>query len=49
MAQHVDEHTGQGDNYSLERVPRDKRNMGWISVTNITFGIATAIFLLSIG
>lgn len=37
------------DDYSLDRVPRDKRNMGWISITNITFGIATAIFYFQMG
>lgn len=42
------EQEGQ-DDYSLERVPRDKRNMGWISITNITFGIATAIFYFQLG
>ncbi|SHF95777.1 purine-cytosine permease family protein [Ornithinibacillus halophilus] len=35
--------------YSLDRVPRDKRNMGWLSITNITFGIATAIFYFQMG
>ncbi|WP_449354990.1 purine-cytosine permease family protein [Virgibacillus natechei] len=35
--------------YSLDRVPREKRNMGWISITNITFGIATAIFYFQMG
>lgn len=37
------------DDYSLDRVPRSKRNMGWISITNITFGIATAIFYFQMG
>ena len=37
------------DDYSLDRVPREKRNMGWISITNITFGIATAIFYFQMG
>ncbi|MBP1969778.1 hypothetical protein J2Z83_001886 [Virgibacillus natechei] len=37
------------EDYSLDRVPRDKRNMGWISITNITFGIATAIFYFQKG
>ncbi len=32
------------DDYTLNKVPREKRNMGWVSITNITFGIATAIF-----
>ena len=32
------------DDYSLDRVPRPQRKMGWISITNIMFGIATAIF-----
>lgn len=32
------------DAYSFDKVPEEKRNMGWFSVTNITFGIATAIF-----
>ncbi|SFD41287.1 Purine-cytosine permease [Lentibacillus persicus] len=35
--------------YSLDRVPRSKRNMGWLSITNITFGIATAIFYFQMG
>lgn len=35
--------------YSLDRVPREKRNMGWLSITNITFGIATAIFYFQMG
>ena len=43
------EETGQSDDYSLERVPRNKRNMGWLSITNITFGIATAIFYFQLG
>jgi purine-cytosine permease-like protein len=38
-----------GDDYSLDRVPRDQRNMGWLSITNITFGIATAIFYFQMG
>lgn len=38
-----------GDDYSLGRIPRDKRNMGWLSITNITFGIATAIFYFQMG
>ena len=37
------------DDYSLDRVPRNKRNMGWLSITNITFGIATAIFYFQMG
>ena len=37
------------DDYSLDRVPRSKRNMGWFSITNITFGIATAIFYFQMG
>ncbi|MFC2949362.1 purine-cytosine permease family protein [Virgibacillus sediminis] len=45
------QHTGTntGDDYSLDRVPRNKRNMGWLSITNITFGIATAIFYFQMG
>lgn len=37
------------DDYSFEKVPRSKRNMGWLSITNITFGIATAIFYFQMG
>lgn len=40
---------GAQDDYSLERVPLKARTMGWISVTNITFGIATAIFYFQMG
>ncbi|OCA92079.1 purine-cytosine permease family protein [Pseudobacillus wudalianchiensis] len=35
--------------YSYDKVPVEKRNMGWFSVTNITFGIATAIFYFQMG
>ncbi|WP_139070105.1 purine-cytosine permease family protein [Bacillus sp. FJAT-27225] len=38
-----------GDDYSLGSVPRSKRKMGWLSITNITFGIATAIFYIQMG
>ncbi|WP_059173884.1 cytosine permease [Bacillus sp. FJAT-27445] len=37
------------DDYSFDKVPVEKRNMGWFSVTNITFGIATAIFYFQTG
>lgn len=37
------------DDYSFDQVPQEKRNMGWFSVTNITFGIATAIFYFQTG
>ncbi|MFC5465701.1 purine-cytosine permease family protein [Lederbergia graminis] len=37
------------DDYSLDRVPLKERNMGWLSITNITFGIATAIFYFQMG
>lgn len=37
------------DDYSFSQVPVEKRNMGWFSVTNITFGIATAIFYFQTG
>ncbi|QUW23556.1 cytosine permease [Sporosarcina sp. Marseille-Q4063] len=37
------------DDYSLVKVPREKRNMSWLSITNITFGIATAIFYFQMG
>lgn len=39
----------KGEDYSLDKVPRDQRNMGWLSITNITFGIATAIFYFQMG
>lgn len=45
-ADHTEENE---DDYSLDRVPTNKRNMGWISITNITFGIATAIFYFQLG
>lgn len=35
--------------YSLDKVPRDERKMGWLSITNITCGIATAIFYFQMG
>ena len=37
------------DDYSFDKVPKQKRNMGWFSITNITFGIATAIFYFQMG
>jgi len=35
--------------HSLSKVPYNERKMGWLSITNITFGIATAIFYFQIG
>lgn len=35
--------------YSLDRVPREERTKSWLSITNITFGIATAIFYFQMG
>ncbi|MGI2328493.1 purine-cytosine permease family protein [Planococcus sp. YIM B11945] len=35
--------------YSFDRVPREERKMGWLSIMNITFGIATAIFYFQMG
>ncbi|WP_077329658.1 purine-cytosine permease family protein [Virgibacillus siamensis] len=49
QSQKQNETKNMGDDYSLGRVPRDKRNMGWLSITNITFGIATAIFYFQMG
>ncbi|WP_017549135.1 purine-cytosine permease family protein [Salinicoccus carnicancri] len=37
------------DDYSLDKVPYGERKMGWFSITNITFGIATAIFYFQLG
>src|SRR5690625_5252336 len=37
------------DDYSLDRVPRKHRTMGWLSITNITFGIATSILQSQLG
>ncbi|MDW0115184.1 MULTISPECIES: purine-cytosine permease family protein [Sporosarcina] len=37
------------DDYSLDRVPRNERTKSWLSITNITFGIATAIFYFQMG
>lgn len=35
--------------YSLDRVPLEDRTKSWLSITNITFGIATAIFYFQMG
>src|SRR5690606_37167393 len=35
--------------FTFDRVPREERKMGWLSITNITFGIATAIFSFQMG
>src|SRR5699024_12147367 len=40
---------GQTNEISLEDFPINKRNMCLISITNITFGIATAIFYFQLG
>jgi len=45
----VADNNGSDEDYSLGRVPVEKRNMGWLSITNITFGIATAIFYFQMG
>ena len=43
---HGEETTGD---FTFDRVPREERKMGWVSITNITFGIATAIFYFQMG
>ncbi|RKQ33985.1 purine-cytosine permease family protein [Oceanobacillus halophilus] len=48
-SQHYEKTEETSDDYSLDRVPRKERNMGWLSITNITFGIATAIFYFQMG
>ncbi|KMY42728.1 purine-cytosine permease family protein [Peribacillus loiseleuriae] len=37
------------DDYSLSKVPTEKRNMGLLSVANIALGISTAIFFFQMG
>ena len=41
--------TETSDDHSLDRVPRIERTQSWLSITNITFGIATAIFYFQMG
>ncbi len=45
----AEELTGTTGDYSLDRVPRSERNKSWMSITNIAFGIATAIFYFQMG
>src|SRR5699024_6948092 len=40
--------TTEGD-HSLSKVPYNERDMRWLSITNIAFGIARAIFYFHIG
>ena len=42
-------HNVEESDYSLNKVPYKERNMDWLSITNITFGIATAIFYFQLG
>lgn len=37
------------DDYSLVKVPPEGRTLGWLSITNVTFGIATAVFYIQMG
>lgn len=37
------------EDYTLDRVPRKDRTKSWLSITNIAFGIATAIFYFQMG
>ena len=37
------------DDFSLEKVPRNGRTMGWPSITNITLGVATAMLFIQMG
>src|SRR3954447_14555469 len=37
------------DDYSLSKVPPEKRNMSLLSVSNIALGISTAIFFFQMG
>ncbi|WP_077247293.1 purine-cytosine permease family protein [Pseudobacillus wudalianchiensis] len=37
------------DDFSLEKVPVEGRTMGWMSITNVTLGVATAMLFIQMG
>lgn len=37
------------DDFSLEKVPIEGRTMGWMSITNVTLGVATAMLFIQMG
>ncbi|KZR58684.1 purine-cytosine permease family protein [Pseudobacillus badius] len=37
------------DDFSLEKVPMEGRTMGWMSITNVTLGVATAMLFIQMG
>ncbi|MER2192164.1 MAG: cytosine permease [Solibacillus sp.] len=39
----------QKDDFALEKVPLHGRTMSWISITNITLGVATAMLFMQMG
>lgn len=37
------------DDFSLEKVPLEGRTLGWLSITNVTLGVATAMLFMQMG
>ncbi|WP_042346499.1 purine-cytosine permease family protein [Bacillus massiliigorillae] len=37
------------DDFALEKVPTEGRTMSWISITNVTLGVATAMLFIQMG
>ncbi|MED1471308.1 purine-cytosine permease family protein [Bacillus salipaludis] len=39
----------KNDDFALEKVPLEGRTMSWISITNVTLGVATAMLFIQMG
>ncbi|SFE53095.1 purine-cytosine permease family protein [Alteribacillus iranensis] len=45
----VEDKETKKDDFALEKVPAEGRNMGWLSLTNVTLGVATALLFMQMG
>lgn len=46
-AKHITE--DKKDDFALEKVPTEGRTIGWLSITNVTIGVATAMLFIQMG
>ncbi|WP_017755078.1 purine-cytosine permease family protein [Calidifontibacillus oryziterrae] len=45
----IDSKEVKKDDFSLEKVPLEGRTLGWMSITNVTLGVATAMLFMQMG
>ncbi|WP_203364582.1 cytosine permease [Bacillus sp. REN10] len=49
MVEILKPHEEKKDDFALEKVPVEGRSMSWLSITNVTLGVATAMLFIQMG